>query len=101
MGFPRFSEQKAFSPQGPLKPRSPCLLEGFYEFLRRQSSLGAKEEGITYLTPWLMAPGSPMPHTQMLSNNSYPEPNQPNPRIDTYFFKIHSNIVLPSSPWPS
>ena len=24
----------------------------------------------------------------------------PIPRIDTYFFKIHSNIVLPSTPWP-
>ena len=23
------------------------------------------------------------------------------PRIDTYFFKIHSDIVLPSTSWPS
>ena len=30
------------------------------------------------LTPWLMEPGSSMPHSQGLSNNSYPEPNQPN-----------------------
>ena len=31
-----------------------------------------------YLTPWLMEPGRSMPHSQGLSNNSYPEPNQPN-----------------------
>ena len=41
--------------------------------------------------------GGSMPHSQGLSNNSYPEPN---PRIDTYLFKVHSNIVLPSTPRP-
>ena len=30
------------------------------------------------LTPWLMEPGGSKPHSQGLSNNSYPEPNQPN-----------------------
>ena len=32
-----------------------------------------------------------------------PIPNSinPIPRTDTYFFKIHSNIVLPSTPRPS
>ena len=30
------------------------------------------------LTPWLMEPGGSLPHSQGLSNNSYPEPNQPN-----------------------
>ena len=30
------------------------------------------------LTPWLMEPAGSMPHSQGLSNNSYPEPNQPN-----------------------
>ena len=30
-----------------------------------------------------------------LSNNPYPEPNQPNSCIDTYFLLVHSNIVLP------
>ena len=30
------------------------------------------------LTPWLMEPGGSMAHSQGLSNNSYPEPNQPN-----------------------
>ena len=30
------------------------------------------------LTPWLMEPGGSMPHYQGLSNNSYPELNQPN-----------------------
>ena len=30
------------------------------------------------LTPWLMEPGGSMPHSLGLSNNPYPEPNQPN-----------------------
>ena len=44
-----------------------------------------------------MEPGGSMPHSQGLSKNPYPEPNQPN----SYFLKIHSNIVLPSTPRPS
>ena len=35
-----------------------------------------------------------MPHSQGLSNNPYPELRiNPIPCIDTYFFKIHSNIL--------
>ena len=30
------------------------------------------------LTPWLMEPGGSVPPSQGLSNNPYPEPNQPN-----------------------
>ena len=41
-----------------------------------------------------------MPHSQELSNNSYPEPNQPNSRTDAYLFKVHSNIVLPKRLFP-
>ena len=33
---------------------------------------------INSLTPWLMEPGGLMSHSQGLSNNSYPESNQPN-----------------------
>ena len=33
---------------------------------------------INLLTPWLKKPEGSMPHSQGLSNNSYPEPNQPN-----------------------
>ena len=51
-----------------------------------------------YLTPWHMEPGGSMLPSQGLSNNPYPLPNQPNSRIDTYLFKVHSNIVLPSKP---
>ena len=40
-----------------------------------------------------MEPLSSMPHSQGLSNNFYPEPNQPN----SQHFKFHSNIVLPST----
>ena len=44
-----------------------------------------------------MEPRGLMPHLQGLTNNPYPQPNQPYPCIDTYFFKIHSNIVFLSS----
>ena len=43
-----------------------------------------------------MEPGGSMLHSQELSNNSYPEPINPVPHIDTCFFKICSNIALPS-----
>ena len=45
-----------------------------------------------------MEPGGSMPHSQGPSNNPYPERINPIPRIETYLFKIHSNIVLPSMP---
>ena len=48
-----------------------------------------------------MEPGDSMPQSQGLSNNPYPEQNQPIPRIDTYLFNMHSNIVIPSTPTPS
>ena len=52
------------------------------------------------LIPWLMEPGSSMPHSQGLSNNPYPKPNQLNSCTDTYIFNVHSNIVRPSTPRP-
>ena len=39
-----------------------------------------------------MEPGGSMLHSQELSNNPYPSQISPFPRIDAYFFKIHSNI---------
>ena len=48
-----------------------------------------------------MEPGDSMSHSQGVSNNPYPEHNQPIPRTDTYFFNIQSNIVLSSTPRPS
>ena len=47
-----------------------------------------------------MEPGVSKPHSQVLSNNPNPETNQHNPSY-WYFFKIHSNIVLPSTPGSS
>ena len=42
-----------------------------------------------------MEPGGSIPHSKGTSNNLYPEPKQPNSfRIDSYVFKIHSNIAL-------
>ena len=35
-----------------------------------------------------------MPHSQGLSNNPYPEPNQPNLSFDTYFLKIHPSVSV-------
>ena len=40
-----------------------------------------------------MEPGGSMPHSQWLSDNSYPEPNQPIPRTDIYN-KIHCSVAL-------
>ena len=39
-----------------------------------------------------------MPHSQVYSNNPYPEPNQYTYSYDIYFFKIYSNIVLSTTP---
>jgi hypothetical protein len=59
--------------------------------------------GVSIHTPtlWLLKPGGSMLHSQGLSNNPYPEPNQPNSSSDTHFFKIRSNIVLPFMTRPS
>ena len=46
---------------------------------------------IMIIYAWLMEPGGLMPYLQGLFNNPYPEPNQPNFRIDKYLFNIHSN----------
>ena len=47
-----------------------------------------------------MEPVDSMLHSQGPFNNSCPEPNQPNSSYG-YLFKVHSNIVLPSTPRPS
>ena len=45
-----------------------------------------------------MEPGGPKLHAQDISNNSYPEPNQPNSSYYTYyFFKVHSTTVFSST----
>ena len=44
------------------------------------------------LTPWLMDPGGSMLQSQRFSNNPYPEPNQSNSSVVTYF-----STVLPSN----
>ena len=46
-----------------------------------------------------MKPGVSMPNSQGLSNNQLSRIN-PILRIDTYLFKVHSNIFLPSTPKP-
>ena len=48
-----------------------------------------------------MEPESLMSHSQGLSSNPILNQINPIPRIDTYLFKINSNIVLPSTPKPS
>ena len=35
-------------------------------------------QNMYFLTPWFLKPRGSMPHSQVLFNNSYPEPNQPN-----------------------
>ena len=41
-----------------------------------------------------MEPGGSVPHSQGHSNNRYPDPI---PHIDTYLFKVHSNILISST----
>ena len=48
-----------------------------------------------------MEPERSMPHSQGLSNNPILSLINTIPRTDTYFVKIHSNIVLLSTPSPS
>ena len=67
----------------------------------RWHSTGYKIREGYKLTPWLMDPGDSMPHSQGPLNITYPEPNQPNSRIDTYLFKISINTVIKSMPTPS
>ena len=47
-----------------------------------------------------MEPGGSMPHSQGLSIIHILSRINPIPRIDTYLFKVHSNIVLSSRPRP-
>ena len=47
---------------------------------------------------WLMEPGGSMLHSQGLSNIPILSRINTIPRIDTYLFKVHSNIVLPPTP---
>ena len=54
-----------------------------------------------WLTPRLMEPGDSMLHSQGLPITPILSRINQIPRIDTYFLKIHSNIVLPSMPRPS
>ena len=49
---------------------------------------------LVQLTPWLMEPGGSMPHLKGLSNNPYPEPNQPN--YQHWYFSSRSSLILSS-----
>ena len=53
---------------------------------------------IIIITPWLVEPGGSMPHSQGCPIIPILSRMYPVPRIDTYFFKIHFNILLPSTP---
>ena len=48
------------------------------------------------LTPGLMEPGGSILHSQGLSNNSYPEPNQPN--SPHWYLSLPRSILILSSP---
>ena len=52
------------------------------------------------LIPWLMEFGDSFTHSQGLPSKPYPDTNESVSHIATYFFRIHSNIVLPSTPRP-
>jgi hypothetical protein len=48
--------------------------------------------------PAFMQPKSSLPYSQQPANCSYPEPERSSLRPTLHFFKIHFNIVLPSTP---
>ena len=48
-----------------------------------------------------MEPGGSMPHSQGLSNNSYPEPNQPNYPYWYLCLQVRINLPLFSTVFPS
>ena len=52
-----------------------------------------------------MKPGGSRPYSQGLSNNLYPEPNQPTPLIDTYLFILilssRLSLGLPKGLFPA
>ena len=77
-----FSNNPYPVPNQPNSSLIPISLRSFLVLspdLCRDLSKGLFLVGVTKkLTPWLMEPGGSIPHSQGLSNNSYPEPNQPN-----------------------
>ena len=75
-----------------------CLQSNF------QWTLHCSNIFVVYLTPWLMEPGDSMPHSEGLSNNPYPEPNQSN-LLPIYLRSIlilssHLRLGLPKSLLP-
>ena len=85
----------------PLMPANTLLTSYLIQSLDRCTVHLNKKNYYVYLTLSFMEPRGSMPHLQGLSSNPYPKSNQPIPRIDTFFFKVHFNIVLPSPPRPS
>ena len=67
-------KQADHSPQGITKLEKPSITHISNQTL--QNSTGHKYTNIQ--TPWHMEPGGSMLHSQGLSNNPYPEVNQPN-----------------------
>jgi hypothetical protein len=45
-----------------------------------------------------MEPERSLPHSQVSATCLYPKPAQFSPYPTSYFFKIHLNIILPSTP---
>ena len=82
----------------PLIPLKLCIL--FSHFTRHKTYnlvyANPRIRNIKGLTPWLMEPRDSMSHSQGLSNNSWAESTQ-----FPALFKVHSNIVLPSTPRPT
>ena len=59
--------------------RSHILMQDLYSWRSCKRMTSKYRDHVTdFITPWLMEPGGSMPHSQGLSNNFYPEPNQPN-----------------------
>jgi hypothetical protein len=45
-----------------------------------------------------MEPEGSLSYSQEPATGLYPEPDESNPTVISYLFKIHLNIILPSTP---
>jgi len=48
--------------------------------------------------PTFYGPEFSLPYSQEPANGSCPEPDESSPQLPTFFPKIHSNIIMPSTP---
>jgi len=51
--------------------------------------------------PPFIEPEDSLPFSQNPTTGSYPEPDESSPQFLHYFFKTHTDIIFPATPWSS